>query len=72
MAIEVKRKPNEPLNIFLRRFSERVKRSGVINQYKKGRFNVKEQSRNLKKASSLERKKHKEKMTFFKKIGKIK
>lgn len=72
MAIEVKRKPNEPLNVFLRRFSERVKRSGVINQYKKGRFNVKSQSRNLKKTSSLERKKYKEKMTFFKKIGKIK
>lgn len=72
MPIEAKRKQNEPLNVFLRRFSEQIKRSGVINQYKKGRFFIKPISRRLEKRSSLERKKHREKIFFLKKIGKIK
>ncbi len=72
MAIEVKRKQREALNVFLRRFSERVKRSGVINQFKKARFRVKPKSKNLRRKSALERKRKGERMNFLKKIGKIK
>ncbi len=72
MAVESKRKQNEPLNVFLRKFSERVKRSGVINQYKKKRFYAKPKSKKLKKQGALLRKKRTEKMTFLRKIGKIK
>lgn len=72
MSIEAKRKQNEPLNVFLRKFREQVKRSGLVNQYKKGRFYVKPKSRRLQKLSALERRKHKQKLFFLKKIGKIK
>lgn len=72
MVIERKRKQNEPLNVFLRKFAEQVKRSGVINRYKKGRFHSRSKSRALKKMNALERKKRAEKMTYLKKIGKIK
>ncbi len=72
MAIEAKRKQNEPLNVFLRRFSEQVKRRGIVNQYKKARFYIKPKSRGLKKMDALERKKHSERLIYLKKIGKVK
>ncbi len=72
MAIEIKRKPNESLSVFLRRFSERVKRSGIINQYKRARFHLKPESRRLRKRAALRRNKDREKMGYLRKIGKIK
>ena len=72
MAIEVKRKQREALNVFLRRFSERVKRSGVINQFKKARFRVKPKSKNLRRKSALERNKKTERINFLKKTGRMK
>jgi len=72
MAIEVKRKQKEALNVFLRRFSEKVKRSGIINDFKKSKFYSKPKSKNLKRKSALERKKKSEKMKFLKKVGKVK
>lgn len=72
MTVESKRKQKEPLNVFLRRFSERVKHSGVINRYKKGRFYAKPKSKELRKQDALSRKKRTEKMIFLRKTGKIK
>ena len=72
MSIELKRKPNESLNIFLRRFSERVKRSGVLDQSKRGQFYTKPQSKLLRRASALQRKADREKMEYLRKLGKIK
>jgi len=72
MSVEAKRKQREPLNVFLRRFSEQVKRSGVINQHKKNKFYIKKKSQTLKKESALQRRKRAEKMTFLKKVGRIK
>jgi len=60
------------MSVFLRRFSEQVKRSGVVNQFKRGRFYAKPKSRGLKKTDALERKTHQEKLTYLKKVGKIK
>ena len=72
MTIEIKRKPGESLNVFLRRFRERVKRSGVIIRYKKSRFHTKPQSRLLKKQGALRRRQDRQKMDYLRKIGKIK
>ena len=72
MAIEIKRKQNEPLNVFLRRFSEKIKRSGIINLSKAKKFYSKDQSEKLKKRSALQRKAKAEKMDFLGKVGKIK
>jgi len=72
MVIEIKRKQNEPLNVFLRRFSEQIKRSGVINDFKEKKFFTKARSKRLQKASALMKKERTGKMNFFKKIGKIK
>lgn len=72
MAIEVRRKQKEALNVFLRRFSEKVKRSGIITQSKKARFRLKPKSRNLRRQSALERNKKTERINFLKKIGSTK
>ncbi len=72
MAIEVRRKQKEALNVFLRRFSEKVKRSGIINQSKKARFYVKPKSKNLRRKSALEKNKKTERINFLKKVGKEK
>ncbi len=72
MAIEVRRKQKEALNVFLRRFSEKVKRSGIINQSKKARFRVKPKSKNLRRKSALERNKKTERINFLKKTGRMK
>jgi len=72
MAVESKRKQNEPLNVFLRRFTEQVKRSGVINQYKSKQFYTKEKSQEIKKKNALQKKKKGEKLSFLRKAGKVK
>jgi ribosomal protein S21 len=72
MAVESKRKQNEPLNVFLRRFTEQVKRSGVINEYKNKQFYTKEKSQELKKKNALQKKKRGEKLSFLRKAGKVK
>lgn len=41
MAIEVKRKENETVGSLLRRFSQKIKQSGVLNSARRGRFYVK-------------------------------
>ncbi|PJE58231.1 MAG: 30S ribosomal protein S21 [Candidatus Portnoybacteria bacterium CG10_big_fil_rev_8_21_14_0_10_36_7] len=41
MAIEVKRKERETTGSLLRRFSQRMKQSGVLHKARKGRFYIK-------------------------------
>lgn len=72
MVIERKRNQNEPFNVFLRKFAEQVRRSGILPRYKKGRSRIKPKSRNIQKTNALERKKRGEKLKYLKKIGKIK
>jgi ribosomal protein S21 len=71
MAIELKRKQNESVNVFLRRFSDQVKRSGLINQFKNNRFRIKPKSKRLVKLSALQRIKESGRIDFLKKIGKM-
>lgn len=72
MVLETKKKQNESLNVFLRRFTEKVKRSGIINEYKDKQFYTKDKSQQLKKKGALARKNKKEKLNFMKKAGKVK
>jgi len=72
MAIEGRRKPNEPVTLFLRRFSEQVKRSRVLDEFKKGRFHSKKVGQRVKRKNALERKNYKERMEYLRKIGEIK
>lgn len=72
MSIEIKRKQGESVGGVLRRFREKVKRSGVLNLAKTKKFHQSRQSRRLQKEGALQRINTREKMDHFRKIGKIK
>jgi len=69
MAIEIRRKQGEPQGIFLRRFSDRIRRSRIINQFKAARFYIKPKSRRMRKKAALERQRRKERFEYLRKIG---
>ncbi|MBL7053710.1 hypothetical protein ISS06_00710 [Patescibacteria group bacterium] len=72
MAIESKRKQNEPMNFFLKKFSDRVKRSGILNQKKKTKFLTKPLNKRARKENALKKKKTSEQLFYLKKTGRIK
>lgn len=70
--IEVKRKPNEPVGAFLRRFSRRVMQSGLVKRVRNRRYYVTPPTKREKRLSALyriEKQKETEKLI---KLGKIK
>ncbi len=71
MVIKVYRKPKESVGAMLRRFTQIVRKSGIINQYKERKFRPKLKSRNLARRSALVRLKRKERYEYLKKTGAI-
>jgi len=70
MVLEVKKEERETGQALIRRFTTKVKRSGILVRARKGRFFQKLKSKQLKKRSAIRRedmKKHYEKL---KKLGK--
>ncbi len=70
MAIEVKRKPKEPFNVFLRRYSKKLNRSGIPKKYKQSQYYQSEPSKNMKKRQTLESKKKREDAYYRRKMTK--
>jgi len=69
--VDVKRKKGETFEAFIRRFNKRIIQSGLLLQFKKTRFAEEKQSRNMKRASALTRKKTRETKEYLKKIGRL-
>ena len=59
--MHLKRREGEPVNAFLYRFSKKVRRSGVLIEAKKRRFQDRSVSKTKRKASALYRAKKKKK-----------
>ena len=72
MAIEAKRKQDEPINSFLYRFNKMVQQSGVLKQAKGGRFRAIEPNRNRRRTSAIYRAQHKKQIQYMKKSGVLK
>lgn len=72
MAIEIKRKQDEPMNSFLYRFNKMVQQSGVLRQAKKGRFRRTEVNRNRRRTSAVYRAQIKKQIESMKKSGILK
>lgn len=72
MSQEVRRKKGETFESLLRRFSKRIKGSGKILEAKKVRFHRRSPNKNLRRKSALRKKEIAEKITYYKKIGKLK
>jgi len=69
MALEVKRKPRESVQNLIKRFSQKVRRSGVLIQARKIRFRQQPKSRLAKKKAALRREQLKKEYEKMKKLG---
>jgi len=72
MAIEVNKKPNEPINNFLLRFNRALKQADILKEARARRFYESEPNRNRKKQSAVYRAQIKEKILALQKRGIIK
>lgn len=72
MAIEAKKKPNEPVNVLLYRFNKMMQQSGVLKAAKKRRFVTEEPNRRQRRASAIYRAKIKKEIYQLKKAGSLK
>lgn len=72
MALEVKKQPRETSQSLVRRFSKRVKLSGILLRARKTRFHARKQSKQMHKRSALRREELKREYERLQKLGKIK
>jgi len=69
--VDAKRKPNENVASLLRRFSEYVKKSGLMDEARQAKFRFKRKSRRLQRQETLNRLKIKSEIEKLKKLGKF-
>lgn len=70
MALEIKKEGRETSQSLVRRFSRRMKQSGILLRARKIRFRGKEKSRQMKKRSALRREELKREYEKMEKMGK--
>ena len=71
MPLEVQRKEKEHNQNLIRRFSKKIRRSGILIQARKNRFRKKPKSKELNKRSALRKEKAKKKYEKLRKLGKM-
>ena len=69
--MEIKRKAKEPTSFLLRRFTQKVRESGILVQAKRSQFHAKKQSKLQRRKSALERVAKRKVKARLKKLGKI-
>ena len=72
MALEIKRDERETSQNLVRRFSRRMKQSGILLRTRKARFRKRSKSRQMKKRSALRREQLKKEYEQMEKMGKAK
>jgi len=71
MVLEVKRRQKESVQSLIRRFTQRVRRSGVLIQARKVRFKEESKSKQAKKKAALKKAELRKKYEKLKKTGEI-
>lgn len=71
MPIKVKKQTKETSQGLVHRFSQKIKRSGVLREARKRQFKKRPQSRQLKKRSALRRREKKKEYEDLKKLRKF-
>ncbi len=71
MPLEVQKQNRESSQSLIRRFSQRLRKSGVLLEARKRRFKVGKKSQQLKKRSALRRQEKKKEYEKLKKLGRI-
>lgn len=72
MALEVKRKERESSRSLVRRFSKRVRQSGILRRAREIRFKTRPKSKRAKKESALRKERMRKEYEKLKKLGKLK
>jgi len=70
MGLEVRRQSREASQSLVRRFTKRIRQSGILIRARKGRFKIREKSRDLKREAALRREEMKKAFEKLKKLGK--
>lgn len=70
MALEIKRNERETSQNLVRRFSRRMKQSGILLRARKARFKKRAKSRQMRKKSALRREQLKKEYEQMEKMGK--
>ena len=69
--VEIKRKPRENISMMLRRFTQKVRESGILINAKKSMFQESKKSRTERRKIALEREKRRKERQKLKKLGKL-
>ena len=72
MPLEIKKREKETSQSLIRRFSKRLKKSGILIGIKKSRFKRRPKSQQMKKRSALRREELKKEYKRLEKLGKVK
>lgn len=71
MPLEIRKKEREPSQSLVRRFTKRVKQSGILVRARKIRFREREKSRQMKKRAALRREELKKEYEKKRKLGEL-
>jgi len=71
MALEIKKEERETSQSLVRRFSKRIKQSGILLRARKIRFRKRAKSPQMKKRSAIRREQLKKEYERLEKLGKI-
>jgi hypothetical protein len=72
MPLEIKKQGGETSQNLVRRFSRRIKQSGILLRVRKARYKKRSKSHQMKKRSALRREELKKKYELLEKLGKSK
>ncbi|MBZ1348194.1 MAG: hypothetical protein KYQ20_00260 [Candidatus Nealsonbacteria bacterium] len=72
MGLEAKKREGENSQTLVRRFAQRVRKSGILRLARKIRFRERPKSRQMKKKAALRREEMKKEYEKMKKLGKAK
>ena len=70
MPLEIKRKERESSQNLVRRFSKRLKRSGILIRARKTRFRIRKKSKQMRKRAALRREEMRKTYEMAQKLGK--
>lgn len=71
MPLKVQKQGRESSQSIVRRFTQKLRRSGILVEVRKKRFRVREESAQLQKRSALRREQKKQEYQKLKKLGKL-
>lgn len=71
MSLEIKKQPRETAQSLVRRFTKRLRQSGILRRAKKNRYRARPKSPKVRKRTALRKQELKKEYEELKKLGKV-